>query len=133
MQELEQWIKSYEGLRLDTYIDTNGHCTIGWGHNLEDGITLDEAELIFQNDLKQAMKELEQCSWYVSQPPGVKQALVNMNFNLGITELLEFKVMIKCLESSDYTGAAQAVLNSLWAKQVHQRATDVALTFRAGK
>jgi lysozyme len=56
-----------------------------------------------------------------------------MNFNLGITKLLEFKDMITALEKKDYTSAAKAVLDSVWAKQVHQRATDVALMISEGK
>ncbi len=133
MQDLQQWIKSGEKLELHTYIDTNGHCTIGWGRNLENGISLDEAELMFQNDLTLAIHELEEHSWYNNQPRGVKNALINMNFNLGITKMLEFKDMIHCLQSYDYTGAARAALNSAWAKEVHQRATDIALMISEGK
>ena len=133
MQDLEQWIKGYEQLKLHTYIDTNGHCTVGWGRNLENGISIDEAELMFQNDLDLAIHELEDLSWYNKQPPGVKNALINMNFNLGITKMLEFKDMIHCLQFHDYTGAARAALNSAWAKEVHQRATDIALMISEGK
>lgn len=132
MQDLELWIKNCEGLDLHTYIDTNGHVTVGWGRNLENGIRLDEAELMFQNDLKQTIGELEPLSWFNSQPQGVKNALINMNFNLGITKMLEFKDMITALEHKNYSGAAQAALNSLWAKQVHQRAKDIAVAISAG-
>jgi lysozyme len=133
MQDLQQWIKGYEKLELHTYIDTNGHCTVGWGRNLEDGISVDEAELMFQNDFKQAVSELEEQAWYVNQPQGVKNALINMNFNLGITKLLEFKDMIHCLRCYDYLGAAQAALNSAWAKEVHSRVNDIAVMIREGK
>lgn len=132
MQDVAQWIKNYEGLRLRTYIDTNGHCTVGWGHNLENGITIDEAELIFQNDLKRTVSELREYSWYTMQPEGVQDALINMTFNVGIEGILEFKEMIEYLKSKDYTKAAQAVLDSVWAKQVNRRATDVALNIRNG-
>jgi lysozyme len=133
MQDLQQWIKTCEGLDLNTYVDTNGHVTVGWGRNLENGIHLDEAELMFQNDLKQTIEELEQCQWYHNQPDGVKNALINMNFNLGINKLLEFKEMIHCLQTYDYTGAAQAALNSVWANEVYERANDIAVMIRAGK
>lgn len=133
MQDVQAWIKHCEALKLHTYIDTNGHVTVGWGRNLENGIRLDEAELMFQNDFKQTVEELEKCSWYINQPQGVKNALINMNFNLGITKLLEFKEMIHCLQINDYKGAARAALNSLWAKQVHQRAADIALMISEGK
>lgn len=133
MQDLQDWIKNCEGLDLKSYVDTNGHLTIGWGRNLEDGIRLDEAELMFQNDLKQTIGELEPLSWFNSQPQGVKNALINMNFNLGITKMLEFEDMICCLERKNYPGAAHAALNSLWAKEVGQRAKDIAVMISEGK
>src|ERR1700679_1258620 len=108
MQDLQLWIKNCERLDLNTYIDTNGHVLVGWGRNLENGIRLDEAELMFQNDLKQTIEELESLSWYNSQPQGIKNALINMNFNLGIQKMLEFKDMITALENKNYPGAAHA-------------------------
>lgn len=35
MQDLELWIKNCEGLDLHTYIDTNGHVTVGWEGTLK--------------------------------------------------------------------------------------------------
>jgi lysozyme len=67
------------------------------------------------------------------QPEGVQMALINMNFNLGIHKLEQFVGMINALREKNYTLAAQEALNSLWAKQVHQRATDIALMIREGK
>jgi lysozyme len=133
MQDLQEWIKNCEGLDLNSYIDTNGHLTIGWGRNLENGIRLDEAELMFKNDLEQTISELQQCDWYTMQPPGVRQALINMNFNLGITKMNGFKKMIAALKIKDYTQAALEALDSRWASQVHKRANDIAVMIRAGK
>src|SRR6266571_2826796 len=133
MQDLHLWIKSCEGLDLNSYVDTNGHLTIGWGRNLENGISLDEAELMFQNDLNRSIRELQQFDWYQIQPSGVKNALVNMNFNLGIKKLKGFKKMIEALQDKDYTMAALEALDSRWANQVHKRANDIAVMIRAGK
>ncbi len=133
MQDLQQWIKNCEGLNLNTYVDTNGHVTVGWGRNLENGLRKDEAELMFQNDLQQAISELCQQEWFPVLPNNVRNALINMNFNLGITKFLEFKDMIEALERKDYTTAAKAALDSTWAKQVHGRATDIALMIREGQ
>lgn len=132
-EQLKLWIKNCEGLDLHSYIDTNGHLTIGWGRNLENGIRQDEAELMFQNDFKQSVDELKKHDWYEMQPEGVQMALINMNFNLGIHKLEQFVGMINALREKNYTLAAQEALNSLWAKQVHQRATDIALMIREGK
>ncbi len=133
MQDLHLWIKTCEGLNLNSYVDTNGHLTIGWGRNLENGISLDEAELMFQNDLNRSIAELQKCDWYQMQPSGVKNALVNMNFNLGIGKLQGFKRMISALRVKDYTLAALEALDSRWANQVHKRANDIAVMIRAGK
>ena len=130
--ETQRWIKTGEGLRLNFYIDTDGYKTIGWGRNLSQGISVSEAELMFQNDLKRALNELEECSWYLIQPRNVKNALLNMNFNLGITKLLQFKKMIAALEKKDFTKASIEALDSLWAKQVGERAKDIALMIRQG-
>ena len=133
MEDLELWIKNCEGLDLHTYVDTNGHVTVGWGRNLENGIRLDEAELMFKNDLEQTISELQACDWFTIQPLGVRNALINMNFNLGITKMLEFEDMICCLQRKNYPGAAHAALNSLWAKEVGQRAKDIAVMISEGK
>jgi lysozyme len=132
-QELQAWIKNCEDLKTHPYLDTTNHVTIGWGRNLDNGISLDEAELMFQNDFKRAANELRGYVWYVQQPVGVQCALVNMNFNLGIDKLLGFKKMIVALLAKDYTTAALEALDSKWANQVHKRANDIAVMIRAGK
>jgi lysozyme len=127
---IQAWIKTDEGLKLEAYVDTTGNLTIGWGRNLKDGIRTDEAELMFQNDLKQTVQELQNQSWFAPLPLNVKNALINMNFNLGIEKLLEFKDLITALENKNYRAAAEAALNSLWAKEVPNRAKEVAVMIR---
>ena len=130
--ETQAWIKTEEGLKLIPYLDSLGHLTVGWGRCLENGIRPDEAELMFQNDLNQTVEELEEQSWYINQPKHVKDALINMNFNLGITKLLKFTGMINALKQNNYTLAASEALDSLWAKQVPNRAKRIALMIRQG-
>jgi lysozyme len=131
-EETQAWIKTDEGLKLNTYIDTTGNLTVGWGRNLRNGINIEEAELMFQNDLKNCVDELNSYEWYEPLPKNVKKALINMNFNLGIHNLLKFTGMINALKAKDYTKAAQEALNSLWAKQVGSRAKYVAVMIRQG-
>lgn len=119
---------------MHPYWDTKGIPTIGYGRNLEgNGITEEEANYLFNNDLKRCEKELLECSWYIHQPECVQEALINMCFNLGIGRLKQFQRMIEALKVKNYTLAAQEVLNSLWATQVGQRAKDVAVMIREGK
>jgi lysozyme len=133
MTDVQLWIKKCEALRLQMYTDTKGNPTVGWGRNMRKPISLDEAELMFQNDFKEAVGELQLYEWYYSQPLGVKNALINMNFNLGINKLLGFKKMIAALTAKNYTLASIEALDSLWATQVGDRAKDVAVMLREGK
>lgn len=87
---------------------------------------------MFDNDFARCERELAPYPWYVNQPEGVQAALMNMCFNLGIGRLLGFRKMIMALTAKDYTTAAIEALDSKWAKQVGQRAKDVALMIREG-
>jgi lysozyme len=132
--QLRNWIKAHEGYDDHPYICTAGKLTIGYGRNLQDnGISQDEADLMLDNDMKRAEKDLLGFSWYITAPSGVKDALFNMSFNMGLTRLLGFKRMIAALIDKDYTKAAIEALDSKWATQVGQRAKDVALMIREGK
>jgi lysozyme len=130
MTDIQLWIKDCEGLRLFPYTDTTGHLTIGYGHNLSQGITQEMAEFIFQCDYKQVTIDLGHFNWYIKQPQNVKNALINMCFNMGLSKLLRFKDMISALEKGDRTAASIAALDSVWAKQVPNRAKDVAVMMR---
>lgn len=130
--QVKQWIKGCEALKLHPYLDTTKHVTIGWGRNLDNGISSDEAELMFQNDYKRTVDELEKLDWYVMQPENIQCALINMNFNLGIEKLLEFRGMIEALKEKNYNLAATQALNSVWANQVHSRAQDIAAIIKEG-
>ncbi len=87
---------------------------------------------MFENDFQRCLDDLIQYKWYTEQPDNIKNALMNMCFNLGINRLLGFKRMIAALEDNDYTKAAFEALNSKWANQVGDRAKDVALMIRQG-
>lgn len=131
--KLEEWIARCEGYRKHPYHDTVHKLTIGFGRNLSaNGISQDEALYLMRNDIKKCIKELERYEWYSDQPPMVKDALINMCYNLGLPRLLKFKRMIFCLTKKDYTNAAKEALESKWASQVGYRAKDVAVMIRHG-
>lgn len=129
--EFKQWIKGYEKFKSKPYVDTVGKLTIGYGRNIEDnGISIQEAEYLLDNDIKKTEHDLLGFSWYIKAPGNVKDALMNMCFNLGLPKLLTFKNMIRAINNGDYTQAALEALNSKWATQVGDRAKDVALMLR---
>ena len=131
---LEDWIKSDEGFRALPYKCPADKWTIGYGRNLSDrGISQAEAQLMIENDILICKQEMEAFEWYYGQPPGVRDALVNMCFNLGLPMLLRFKRMLAALVGKDYNQAAIEALDSRWANQVGDRAKRVACSIRAGK
>jgi len=134
MDALEKWIAHHEGFRAFPYTCSGGKLSIGYGWNIEDtGITREEAEFILKNRILRCKQELAPFSWYIAQPSGVKDALINMSYNLGLSRLLKFKRMIAALEREDYTNAAKEALDSRWAEQVGNRAKDIAVMIRVGK
>ena len=130
----KKWIKNNEGYKSHLYKDSVDKLTIGWGRNIQDkGVSFDEAELMFENDLKNAINDIADFPWYIFAPDDVKKALVHMSFNLGLPRLLTFKKMIQALKNKNYRVAAMEVLDSKWALQVGQRAKDIALVIREAK
>ena len=120
-------IKKHEGFRRRMYKDSVGVPTIGYGFNLEQ-IELPKpvAELWLSFEIEKHQKELEQYHWYNRQPEPVKDALLDMHYNLGHSGFMEFKKMIKALKNDKREEAANEMLDSKWAHQVGRRAQKLA-------
>lgn len=122
-----------EGLKLKPYTDTVGKLTIGVGRNLNDeGITEQEALYLLNNDIQRIEKELAPLPNF-SQLSGPRQRVIlEMAFNMGFGGVMEFKQMWQAIQVQDWDGAANAMLDSLWAKEVGQRAARLAASMRTG-
>lgn len=114
-----------EGLKLTPYRDTRGVLTIGYGRNLDEGISKDEAAYLCANDCARALKEAETFYWFQSLDPVRQLVVLDMIYNLGLSKFLEFNGMISALRSGDFPFAAKEMMNSLWAKQVPNRAAKL--------
>jgi lysozyme len=113
-----EFIKRLEGLKLEPYKDKLGYLTIGYGRNLDNGITLSEAELMFQNDIFKTLVDLSMIfNDFHSYPVEVRQVLVSMMFNLGKKRFLTFKNFIQAIKEKDYKKAIKESYNS---KRFHQ-------------
>lgn len=128
--------KGFEGLRLKPYKCTAGKLTIGYGRNLDDiGINKEEADIMFDRDWDNAcdvakrlceendidFEHLHKDRFYV---------LTDMCFNLGYSGTSKFKKMLYALKNGLYDDAANEMLNSLWAKQVGNRAIKLSTLMR---
>jgi lysozyme len=133
MIDVKEQIKKDEGFNPHPYMDTTGHVTIGYGTNLEAGITPQQAEALMSLEIVMCTTQLSSYTWYLNQPKGVQAALINMCYDIGIWKLLGFKKMIIALINKDYKEAANEALDSKWAIQVGDRAKRIAAIIQEGK
>lgn len=128
MTNYKERIKQHEGFRGKPYRCTAGKLTIGYGRNIEDnGITEAEASFLLDNDLKRCEAECRQAfSWFDNLDDIRQGVIVEMDFNLGLKKFLSFKKMLAACEKKDYELATREMLDSLWARQVGQRAKILA-------
>lgn len=120
-------LKRDEGCRLKPYKDTTGHLTIGYGHNLDNGITLEMAAMLLEQDIAIAVASLRgRFDWFDTLSGPRQAALTNMVFNLGINKFMEFHGMLNALDNGDFHTAALHMLNSKWHDQVGARAERIA-------
>ena len=130
----KEYTRRYEGLCLKPYTCPAGHLTIGYGHNLENGIPQEVAEALLRADLSYAQMEVGKNFPWSNQLDEVRQfVLVDMCFNMGLTKLLTFKKFLAALEKKAYQLAAKEMLNSRWAGQVGRRAGELAEMMKTGE
>lgn len=133
MDILEQ-LRRDEGTRRFPYTDTVGKITIGTGRNLTDtGLRDVEIDFLLKNDVDDATTRLEKTySWFSTLDPVRQGVLINMAFNLGMGGLASFPRMLDLVRVGDYAGAAAEMLDSLWARQVGQRAQRLSRQMSTG-
>ncbi|WP_298769867.1 hypothetical protein [uncultured Shewanella sp.] len=97
------------------------------------GITTEEALYLLDNDIDLVELQLMRNIDFIGRLDEIRKVvLCDMAFNLGITGLLKFKRMLKAIELGNYQVAADEMLQSKWARQVGQRATELADIMRQG-
>lgn len=132
--KLESMLQNDEGFRQFPYNDSLGVLTIGYGRNLRDrGISQDEGLYLLHNDILNAISELTKTFvWFGDLDYPRQCVLINMCFNIGINRLLKFISMLSAVQKKDYNTASKEMLNSLWAKQVPNRAERLAYIMKTG-
>lgn len=138
---LHEFIKGNEGLKLKPYSCTEGKLTIGYGRNLIDkGVTAEEADYLFANDLKEACDNVKSVLEINSRNLLQKgfthdrhMVLIDMMFNLGLAGFMKFRKMIDAIIKGDWESAANEAENSLWFKQVGKRAKRNVEILRKGE
>ena len=100
--------ESFEGCRLQAYLDSVGVPTIGYGHT--HGVTLgmtctqEQAEQWLQQDIQVAAQAVNRMVTVALTQPEF-DALVDFTFNLG-TGSLQHSTLLRLLNAGNYKGAA---------------------------
>lgn len=126
-------LKRDEGERLYVYPDSKGIPTAGVGHNLEahgidlplgTPITQEQSDTWLDEDIQTVTDQLQShLPWSDALDEVRLGVLQNMCFNMGIGKLIGFHHFLGFMESGNYDIAANEMLDSVWAKQVGNRAT----------
>ena len=132
--KIAERIREREGLSFLPYKCPTGHLTIGYGHNLEHGISKEVAELLLRQDIEIAMKQVKKTFvWWPKLTEARLFVLVDMVYNMGLSSVYGFKKMLAALQAGDYTKAAKEMLDSKWARQVGKRAKENAQMMETGE
>lgn len=133
-ERLRAELRRDEGVRRRVYNDSMGIPTIGVGRNLRDvGLTDEEVDVLLDNDIERVWSLIiHHIPWVQKLSDARQRVIANMAFNLGVSGLLDFKKTLAAIEAGQYEQAADMMLDSRWAGQVHGRATRLADMMRHG-
>lgn len=123
---LKEQLYRDEGCKDKAYLDSEGHWTIGVGHNLQVPLPPNIIDMILEYDIRAARRACESLAEYAGLSPARRAVVENMVFNLGLGGYLKFHKMRMALRLGDYRQAAKEMLDSKWAKQVGDRSTRLA-------
>ena len=121
-----------EGFRATPYRDTVGKLTIGYGLNLDAGITMGEAAGLLLGRVESIERTLLASRWYSGLNDARRAAILNVAYNCGVEGLLAFKRMIAALTLQDFASAAHELLDSDAARMLPARYQALAKTLREG-
>ena len=133
--KLVESVKKHEGYRDVVYRDTLNKRTIGFGHlcvedHWEDGKKYDKEylEKILKEDLQYAINQGEGMCKDLKVSDDAKFLIIEMIFQLGSAGVQKFRRMWSALEEDppNYFEAHVQMLDSRWAKQTPERATEMA-------
>lgn len=116
LNKLKQSVKKSENVKLKVYLCPKKKHTIGFGRNLDDrGITMLEAESMLERDLLDIKLELEDSIRFFHKLDDIRQnVLIEMAYNMGVSNLLEFTNTLYYMEKSDFINASIEMLDSKW-------------------
>ena len=111
-------IKKHEGFSSVVYKCTAGYDTIGYGKRIKYlQVTEEQATEWLEEDLENLKYTLSgKYDWFLPAPQEVRDVVMNMNYQLGVSAFSKFKKTIKYIANKDYQMASVEMLDSKWAR-----------------
>jgi lysozyme len=144
-------VKKHEGVRFQKYVDSRGIPTVGVGFNLKrkdsdeklksiganpikvkngtQKLTQKQIDALLITDLKNSLDGVKRIlgpAYTSIRSIDALGVLTEMVFNLGTTGVLKFDGFLKHFKEKQFSKAAKEMLRSSWARQVKQRAKNLA-------
>ena len=129
---MQALLEQQEGFRAKPYRDSRGFLTIGFGTDLDAGITRAQAEALMQQQLDDNEVALMMFPWFAGLDPVRRGVIENMAYNMGVSDVLGFEDMISAIEAKDWPEAARQMRASKWRVQVGDRALVLADIMETG-
>lgn len=114
-------VKRNEGFRAHVYKDTRGNLTIGYGFDIEAGISEFAATALCAAQLEERAKALGVYWWAKGLDDVRMGVIVEVSFNVGLHGLLGFVEMLSAVGNHDWQKAHDALLDSDAARELPQR------------
>ena len=134
IDKLKEEIKTDEGVIYEVYLDHLGYKTCGVGHlcratdpenklEVGDPVSVERVDMLFAEDLETTIDECKLLyNNFDDLPEEVQRIIANMLFNMGRPRLSRFHKMKKAIDNGDWIEASVQMKDSLWARQVPNRA-----------
>lgn len=143
LQHLIAYLEQEEGYQEFAYDDETGQrveapvgkLTLGYGWNIQDnGCPQEIAIFAMRFYASKADEELtKRLSYYDALDDIRKVVICDMAYNMGERDVESFHGMLTAIQKQDFTTASIAMLNSIWAKKVGNRAITLSKMMQTGQ
>ena len=143
IDQLREELERDEGRVDEIYLDHLGYPTFGIGHLVTAhdkehgwsvGTDVDEERVLeaFAWDVTSVIGDCEKLyDDFYDLPEEAQLIIANMMFNMGYTRLSKFKGMKRGVDSRNWDGAADEMVDSRWYTQVQRRADRLVVRMRS--
>lgn len=146
MSKIIEILNYEEGFKSKPYIDTEGYPTIGIGFrigpkkadlkNYQFTLPKEASDAWLQSFVymtHNSMKETNQITYALIECNDARtDVLISMAYQMGVAGLAGFKNTLALIAAGNFSGAADGMMGSKWAKQTPNRAKRHAEVMRTG-